>query len=123
MSAFHRIALLLALAILPAAAYGQDRAIRAGTYDLSVTYGGGQLAATLDIQYRRDSLVAVLKLGEHESPVRAGKRQGTKLQLEPVSAAMDVRYDLEFNADAVKGTFIFQGQGGEVSGTRRRTAP
>lgn len=119
----RRLALLLALAFVPAGAHAQDRAIRAGTYDLSVTYGGGQLQATLDIQYRRDSLVATLKLGDHESPIRAGKRQGSKLELESTSAEVDVRYRLEFNADAVKGTFAFQGQDGEVSGTRRRTAP
>lgn len=118
----RHLVLSLAITLLPASGHAQDRTIRPGTYDLAVTYGGGQMAATLDIQYRRDSLVAVLKLGDHESPVRAGKREGTTLELEPLSAAMDVRYRLEFNADAVKGTFVFQGQSGELSGTRRKTA-
>jgi hypothetical protein len=115
--------LLLALSLVApstAAAQGPDRPIRAGTYDLAITFGGGNLEATLEIGYKGDTVTAVLKLSEHQSPVRAGKRTGNKLSLEPVSAAMDVRYELEFNADDVKGTFRYNGQDGDLTGKRRR---
>ena len=103
-----------------AAGQSSDRPIRAGTYDLAITFGGGNLAATLEIGYKGDTLTAVLNLGDHGSPVRAGKRTGNKLTLEPTSPAMDVRYELEFNADEVKGTFKYDGQDGALTGKRRR---
>ena len=115
--------LLLALSLAApsvADAQGADRPIRAGTYDLAITFGGGNLAATLVIDYKGDTVTAVLSLGDHGSPVRAGKRTGNKLTLEPTSPAMDVRYELEFNADDVKGTFVYDGQDGELKGKRRR---
>ena len=102
------------------AAQGPERPIRAGTYDLAITFGGGNLEATLEIGYKGDTVTAVLKLGDHGSPVRAGKRTGNKLTLEPTSPAMDVRYELEFNADEVKGTFTYDGQDGALTGKRRR---
>ena len=115
--------LLLALSLTApsiAEAQGADRPIRAGTYDLAITFGGGNLAATLEIGYKADTLTAVLNLGDHGSPVRAGKRTGNKLTLEPTSPAMDVRYELEFNGDEVKGTFKYDGQDGALTGKRRR---
>ena len=115
--------LLLALSLAApstAAAQGSDRPIRAGTYDLAITFGGGNLEASLEIGYKGDTVTAVLKLGDHGSPVRAGKQTGNKLTLEPVSPAMDVRYELEFNADEVKGTFKYDGQDGALTGKRRR---
>ena len=120
---FRVASLFLALSfVASSAAAGQssDRPIRAGTYDLDITFGGGNLAATLEIGYKGDTLTAVLNLGDHASPVRAGKRTGSKLTLEPTSPAMDVRYELEFNADEVKGTFKYDGQDGALTGKRRR---
>ena len=120
---FRVPALLLALTLaLPdtVSAQGPDRPIRAGTYDLAITFGGGQLEATLEIGYKGDTVTAVLNLGDHGSPIRAGKRTGNKLTLEPTSPAMDVRYELEFNADDVKGTFKYDGQDGALTGKRRR---
>ena len=119
-----RVASLLLAVSLAApsivAAQSTERPIRAGTYDLAITFGGGNLEATLEIGYKGDTLTAVLKLGDHGSPVRAGKRTGNKLTLEPTSPSMDVRYELEFNADEVKGTFRYDGQDGALTGKRRR---
>ena len=115
--------LLLALSLAApsvAEAQGADRPIRAGTYDLAITFGGGNLEATLVIGYKGDTITAVLNLGDHSSPIRPGKRTGNKLTLEPTSPAMDLRYDLEFNADEVKGTFKYDGQDGALTGKRRR---
>jgi hypothetical protein len=123
---FRVAAVLVALTLAspgPGHAQGLDRPIRAGVYDLAITFGGGNLEATLEIGYKGDTVTAVLKLGDHDSPVRAGKRTGNKLTLEPASAAMDVRYELEFNADDVKGTFRYDGQDGELKGKRRRSEP
>jgi hypothetical protein len=119
-------ALFLALALfVPATgrAQAQERPIRAGMYDLAITFGGGKLEATLEIGYKGDTVTAELKLGDHDSPVRAGKRTGNKLTLEPNSPAMNVRYELEFSADDVKGTFVYDGQNGELTGKRRRRQP
>lgn len=112
---------VLALALfIPSLATAQDRQIRAGTYDLAITFGGGNLEATLEIGYKGDSVTAILKLGDHDSPVKAGKRTGNKLTLEPASPSINVRYQLEFNADDVKGTFVYDGQDGDLKGKRRR---
>jgi hypothetical protein len=118
-------ATLLALSIASASAAqpgqsAQSSPIQAGTYDLRITYGGGLLDATLEIGFKGDSITAVLKLGDHQSPVKPGKRTGNKLALEPVSPSMDVRYDLEFTGERVKGTFRYDGQEGVVTGLRRR---
>jgi hypothetical protein len=107
-------------AVRPAQAQTADTTtIAAGTYELSVAFGGGLLEATLEIAYVRDSMTAVLKLGDHESPVKAGARRGNKLTLEPKSAGTDVRYELEFSGATVKGTFTYQGDTGTVTGKRR----
>lgn len=116
------IPLLLALTFSTApSAAAQDRPIRAGTWDLSVTYGGGLLEATLQVGYKGDTLTTSLKIGDHESPVKPGKQEGGKLTLDPTSPSMDVRYDLEFSGDDVKGTFRYNGEAGEVKGKRRAT--
>lgn len=120
---FRFATLLLALTFsIPGVArsQAQERPVRAGTYDLAIVFGGGNLEATLEIGYKGDTVTAALKLGDHQSPVRAGKRTGNKLTLEPTSASMDVRYELEFNADDVKGTFVYNGDKGELTGKRRR---
>lgn len=112
------LAALLFAAATPAPA--QDRPIRAGVYDLAIIFGGGQLEATLEIGYRADTITATLKLADHTSPVRPGKRAGNRLTLEPTSPALDVRYELEFADDSVKGSFVYDGQSGELTGKRRR---
>src|SRR5688572_18942606 len=118
------LALSLASASIAAPALSgqaaQSSSIQAGTYDLQITYGGGLLDATLEIGYKGDSITAVLKLGDHQSPVKPGKRTANKLALEPVSPSMDVRYDLEFTGETVKGTFRYDGQEGLVTGKRKR---
>lgn len=119
---FRLLSLLFTLVLaIPATvpAQGRDQTIRAGTWDLAMVFGGGNLEATLEIGYKGDTITAKLLLGDHESPVRAGKRAGNKLTLEPTSST-DVRYELEFNADEVKGTFTYDGQSGELTGKRRR---
>ena len=121
---FRFVTLLFALTLsIPTVAWpqGPERPVRAGTYDLAIVFGGGNLEATLEIGYKGDTVTATLKLGDHQSPVRAGKRVGNKLTLDPTSPSMDVRYELEFNADDVKGTFVYDGQSGALSGKRRRT--
>lgn len=120
------LALVLPLAaaavVVPATSVAaQERAIRAGTYTLAITYGGGQLDATLAIAYRGDTLSAVLKLGDHDSPVRAAKPNGNRLVLEPTSPAMDVRYELDFDGDDVTGRFVYQGEAGTLTGKRKRS--
>jgi hypothetical protein len=119
---FRLAATLFALSLFapPLSGQSQDRPIRAGIYDLAITFGGGNLEATLEIGYKGDSITTVLKLGDHDSPVKPGKRTGGKLTLEPASPAMNVKYELEFNADEVKGTFVYDGQNGELKGKRRR---
>jgi hypothetical protein len=114
------VAVAVAAAGSAAGAQSQPRAIQAGTYDLSITYGGGLLDATLTIGYRGDTVTAKLKLGDHDSPVHAGTPNGTTLALEPDSPQMDVRYRLEFTGDRVKGTFTYQGESGTVTGALRR---
>jgi hypothetical protein len=115
------LAASLALALFtPSPSAAQDRPIRAGIYDLSITFGGGNLAATLEIGYKGDSITTVLKLSDHDSPIKPGKRTGNRLTLEPTSPTMNLKYELEFNADDVKGTFVYDGQDGELKGKRRR---
>jgi hypothetical protein len=81
------------------------------------------LEGTLVLTAAGDSLVATLHVGDHQSPVRAGTRQGNKLTLVSTSTAMDVGYTLEFNGDEVKGTFRYDGEPGSVTGKRRRDTP
>lgn len=117
---FFVIALALACFAPSAKAQSQPRAIQAGTYDLKLTYGGGLVDATMELGYKGDSVTVVLKLGDHQSPVKPGARTGTKLILEPTSPGMDVRYELDFAGDTVKGKFRFNGEEGAVTGTRRK---
>ena len=97
----------------------RDTAIQAGTYDLAIVTGGGQIEATLEISYVRDSLTVKLLVGDHESPVKPGTRRGNRLTLEPQSAAINVKYDLEFKGNDITGTFVYQGDTGTVTGKRR----
>lgn len=117
-----RIATILAVALAAIAppAQAQPRAIQPGTYDLSMTYGGGLIPATMEVGYKGDSITVVLKLGDHQSPVKPGARTGNKLILEPASPSMDVRYELEFTGETVTGKFKFNGEDGTLTGRRRK---
>lgn len=96
----------------------QARTIQAGTYDLSITFGGGVIPGSLTIGYTRDSLTAGVIVGEHESPVRPGAQKGNSLVLEGTSPAVKIRYELSFRGDSVTGTFVYEGQSGVVAGRR-----
>jgi hypothetical protein len=97
--------------------------IKPGTYDLEIVFGGGTLEGRLEITAKGDSLVATMHVGDHQSPVRAGERKGTRLALVSTSPAMAVKYALEFSGDAVKGTFTYDGADGSVTGKRRQRTP
>lgn len=96
--------------------------IQPGTYDLQITYGGGVMEGTLEVRApRRDSIAITLMVSGHESPVRAGRRQGNKLALESTSPGTTIHYDLEFSGETVSGPFTYGDGGGTVTGRRRRT--
>jgi hypothetical protein len=109
---------LLALLSTATVARGQS-AIRSGTYDLKVTFGGGVMDGTLVLATAGDSLTARLQIGDHESPVRPSGRQGSQLVLES-TGAMKIRYQLDFKGDDVTGSFVYDGEPGTVAGKRRR---
>jgi hypothetical protein len=94
-------------------------AIRPGTYDLEVEYGGGVLQGTLVLAASGDSLTATLHVGEHEPPVRRLTRNGAHLVVTAGAEGMDVIYQLDFNGDTVKGVYTFNGAPGSVTGKRR----
>jgi hypothetical protein len=112
---------LLAVLCFATVGQAQSPAIRAGTYDLKVTFGGGVIDGTLVLTTVGDSLDAKLKVGEHDSPVRAGARRGSQLTLEP-AGSMQIRYQLDFKGDEVTGTFTYDGEPGTLTGKRRRPA-
>lgn len=93
-------------------------AIRAGTYDLQITFGGGVLEGTLILGWVRDSVTATLMVGEHESPVHPARQDGSLLVLEG-APGLAIRYQLSFTADSVTGTFTYDGSDGTVAGRRR----
>jgi hypothetical protein len=104
----------------PAAAThaAQAPGIKAGTYELAITFGGGVIPGSLTIAYLRDSLTAAVIVGEHESPVKPGAQKGNTLVLEGTSPAVKIRYELAFRGDSVTGTFVYEGQSGLVAGQR-----
>ena len=93
-------------------------AIRPGTYDLEVTFGGGIIEGTLVVTQRGDSLSTRLMVGGHDSPVHLASRNGATMVLES-GPGMPLRYQLEFRGDEVKGTFVYDGEPGTVQGKRR----
>jgi hypothetical protein len=118
-----RKAVILAVALAisaPMAPAQQPRAIQAGTYDLSLAYGGGIVPATMEIGYKGDSITVSVKLGDHASPVKPGARTGSKLILESTNPSNDVRYELDFKGDEVTGKFRFQGENSTLTGKRRK---
>ena len=112
---FHA-SLVVALA---AAAPAQSSPIRAGTYDLEITYGGGVLEGRLELALAGDSATVTLHVGDHASPIKSVKRAGNKLTLSG-GPEMKVEYQLTFTGDSVAGTFTFNGSEGSLTGTRRK---
>lgn len=91
-----------------------------GTYDFQITFGGGVMEGTLEVTaVRGDSLTVVLKLGDHDSPVRLTQRRGNRMVLESPATGVQVRYDLEFRGETVTGPFTYDGNDGTVAGRRR----
>jgi len=114
--------LIAALACATLARAQSATGIQPGTYDLEITFGGGVLEGTLEVRApSRDSIAVTLMVGGHQSPVRAGLRQGNKLALESTSPGQQIHYDLEFSGDTVTGPFTYGDGTGTVSGRRRRT--
>ncbi len=93
--------------------------IKPGTWDLEIVFGGGILEGRLELTTSGDSLVAKLFVSDHQSPVRAGAREGNKLALVSTAPGMDVGYKLEFDGDTMTGTFRYDSQDGTVKGKRR----
>ena len=96
-------------------------AIRPGTYDLEVAFGGGVLDGTLVITSAGDTLRARLAVGGHDSPVHPVRTQGAELILES-GPGLQVRYQLQFKGDSLSGSFTYDGEAGTVAGRRRRPA-
>jgi hypothetical protein len=102
------------------AANSTSSAIRPGTYDLDVAFGGGILQGTLELTAVGDSLSAKLHVGEHEPPVRTLTRQGSRLTLNAGVEGMSLVYELKFDDDALSGSFTMNGDKGLVTGKRRK---
>ena len=110
------------IAALAVATVGQAQtsSIRTGTYDLEIAFGGGVINSVLVLTPAGDSLAARLQVGDHDSPVRATRPQGSRLILEG-SQGVQVRYQLEFKGDEVTGSFTYEGDVGTLTGKRRRS--
>jgi hypothetical protein len=102
------------------AATSSSTAIRPGTYDLDVAFGGGILQGTLELATVGDSLTAKLHVGEHEPPIRTLTRQGSRLTLNAGAEGMSLVYELKFDGDAISGSFTMNGDQGLVTGKRRK---
>lgn len=119
MRRFLSVAVALLVAGGASAQSAPGGSIRTGTWDLEVVYGGGTIEGRLELTPSGDSLVAKLFVGDHESPVKAGKRDGNRLALVSTAPGMDIGYTLEFDADSVTGSFTYDSQPGTVKGKRR----
>lgn len=97
----------------------QTSSIRTGSYDLEIAFGGGVIKSVLVLTLEGDSLAARLQVGDHDSPVRPARPQGSRLILEG-NQGIQVRYQLDFKGDEVTGTFTYEGDAGTLTGKRRR---
>jgi hypothetical protein len=96
-------------------------AIKPGTYDLELAFGGGIMTGSLEITTVGDSVGAKLAVGDHAPPpIRKIKRSGSNLTIEAGDAGVTVVYDLAFDGDGVGGKFTFNGDPGLVTGKRRK---
>jgi hypothetical protein len=101
-------------------AASNSTAIRAGTYDLEVAFGGGVMQGTLALTAIGDSLTAKLHVGEHDPAIRSLTRDGSHVVLNASGEGMSLVYDLKFDGDALSGSFTFNGDQGLVTGKRRK---
>lgn len=94
--------------------------IQPGTYDLEITYGGGVMTGTLVVTTVGDRTDAKLLVGDHAPPIKSVTRQGSQLTLAGAGDGVDVRYDLQFEGNALTGKFTFNGEPGTLTGRRRK---
>jgi hypothetical protein len=131
----HRAAAVIVFAVLAATPFAvassqttksvvatSAGAIKAGTYDLQIVAGGGTLDGTLVLTAKGDSITAALHVGDHEPPIRNLTRKGTRLFVAAGGEGMQASYDLNFDGDALSGTFTFNGNPGIVTGKLRTGA-
>ena len=114
------VTILLAIVCGAVPARGQTATILPGTYDLTITIGGGQLDGVLALDIRGDSTRVDLTVGEHAPTFRTIERKGSHLTLTGGAEGMHVEYQLQFGADTVAGVLTYNGSDGTVTGRRRR---
>ena len=102
-----------------ASALAAPAAIRAGTYDLEIAFGGGVLEGRLVVELKGDSVGVAVYVGDHQSPVSVTARDGDALTLESPKGEVALRYLLRFDGDAVSGSFTYDGAEGTLVGKRR----
>ena len=96
-------------------------AIKPGTYDIELAFGGGVMTGSLEITAVGDSVGAKIAVGDHAPPpVRKISRSGSNLTIEAGDTGITVVYDLAFDGDGVGGKFTFNGDPGLVTGKRRK---
>ena len=129
MSRLVTFAAVLALAASPPTVSAQapnasppvaTSAVRPGTYDLEIAFGGGVIKGTLELTVAGDSLAAKLHVGDHDPPVQSLTQTGSHVVINVGGAGMKIVYDLTFAADAVNGTLTYNGDPGFVTGKRRK---
>jgi hypothetical protein len=113
------VAVLLAIVCGAGPVRGQTPAIRPGTYDLTITIGGGQLDGVLALDIKGDSTHVDLTVGGHSPAFRRIERKGSALTLVGGAEGMLVEYQLQFGADTVTGVLNYNGSDGTVTGRRR----
>ena len=119
-----RLAAVLLIAAVPCATASAQApktgTVKPGTYDLELEMGGGTLPATLVLTAVGDSLAVKLNVGDHEAPpVRSLTRTGSHLSIALGTVGTNVLYQLDFDGDAVKGSFTYNDQPGFLTGKRR----
>ena len=115
------VVLTLALICGSGTASSQTPAIRPGTYDLAIILGGGQLDGVLALDFKGDSVVLNMTVGEHVPTFRSITRSGSKLTLIGGAEGMVVEYRLEFSGDSVRGVLNYNGSDGLITGARRKS--
>ncbi|MEO5798356.1 MAG: hypothetical protein ABIZ70_06410 [Gemmatimonadales bacterium] len=123
---FRRVRTLLPIFLLVSAAGAQNTTapsaagtVTPGVYPLEISFGGGVLEGLLTVPAPKDSASLKLMVAGHESPIRQTKRQGNRLILDNAAPGDKIHYELEFDGDKVKGSFLFGDGDGTVVGRRR----
>jgi len=115
------VALVLAVIFGAGTASSQTPSIRPGTYDLAIILGGGQLDGVMALDFKGDSVILNMTVGEHTPAFRTITRTGSKLTLIGGAEGMVVEYRLEFSGDSVRGVLNYNGSDGIITGARRKT--